>query len=253
MSDMTNDVRTKVLIAEDDAIVALDLQGMVMRLGFDVVAIAENGQTAIAAARRFQPDVILLDMVLSGPMDGIEVAKEVHKLLDIPIIFCVASPDLTILARAKDISYAGYLLKPINPDSLATTLDTVLYKYKLQKRVDMAEEKYRKLAETCEILNFFSTSGASLSWVWKPENGAKITVEGSQVESSIPDMEAAIDSAVKAFLSSQANPQADGRMARLLEISLPSGIVASFAVIGVSENSRDSMAGIIVPLERTGA
>lgn len=253
MSDMTNDVRTKVLIAEDDAIVALDLQGMVMRLGFDVVAIAENGQTAIAAARRFQPDVILLDMVLSGPMDGIEVAKEIHKLLDIPIIFCVVSPDLTILARAKDISYAGYLLKPINPDSLATTLDTVLYKYKLEKRVNLAEAKYRKLAETCEILNFFTASGASYSWLWQAETGAKIAVEGSNAESGIPNMEAAIDSAVKAFLSSPTNSQSDGRIARLLEISLPSGLIASCAVIGVSENSRDTMAGIIVPLERPGA
>jgi CheY-like chemotaxis protein len=63
-------LRAKVLIAEDDAIVALDLQGMVSRLGYDVVAIVENGPTAIAAVQRFQPDIILLDMVLTGRSTG---------------------------------------------------------------------------------------------------------------------------------------------------------------------------------------
>lgn len=253
MSDLSNDVRTKVLIAEDDAIVALDLQGMVMRLGFDVVAITENGQTAIAAARRFQPDVLLLEMSLPGGMDGIEVAKEVHKYLDIPIVFCVASPDLSILARAKDISYAGYLLKPINPDSLATTLDTVLYKYKLAKRVEIAETKFRKLTETNEVLDFFFDSDASLKWSWNPESGVSLDAESPMGGIAIAELSRAIDSAVRAFAESPARASGGTRIARLLELPDSSGIAAPFALIGILDPQTGNVSGMLVPLERSGA
>lgn len=164
MSDLVSEARTKILIAEDDAIVALDLQGMVARMGYDVVAIVDNGNAAVAAAGRFRPDIILLDMQLAGAIDGIEVARKIHETSPIPVIFCISSPDLSALFRAKDISYAGYLLKPINPDSLATTLDTVLYKYKLEKRAELAEERYRRLSETCEILSLFEENDLVFHW-----------------------------------------------------------------------------------------
>jgi CheY-like chemotaxis protein len=171
MSELPNDVRAKILIAEDDAIVALDLQGMVMRLGYDVVAIVDNGQAAVAAAQRFMPDIILLDIKLNGPLDGIEVAREIHQSHDLPVIFCLSSADLAVLVRAKEISYAGYLLKPINPDSLSTTLDTALYKYKLEKRVEEAEARFRGLTDKCEILKHFFDSQEAFGWEWLPETG----------------------------------------------------------------------------------
>ncbi len=250
MSDATNDLRTKVLIAEDDAIVALDLQGMVMRLGFDVVSIAENGQTAIAAARRFQPDVILLDMVLSGAMDGIEVAREVHRHLDIPIVFCVASPDLATLSRAKDISYAGYLLKPINPDSLATTLDTVLYKYKLEKRVKLAEEKFAALADTCELLSFFKESGMALSWSWNADS--EVTLPSSKPFAGIPAeafMER-IGSAVRSLSDSSRPASPSGRIAALVEFLNGDGVAVPFALLGMRDDGTGAVNGLAVPLER---
>jgi len=254
MSDELNDVRTKVLIAEDDAIVALDLQGMVMRLGFDVVAIVENGQTAIAASRRFQPDVILLDMVLSGSLDGIEVAREIHKLLDIPIVFCVSSPDLSVLARAKDISYAGYLLKPINPDSLATTLDTVLYKYKLEKRVEQAEVKFRQLAEKCDILQFFFSRNAAFEWTWNPETGAVLKNDADSGFLPVDAALKAIDSAVRSRAENDAlvAPDADGKIALLVEIPIAEGSTRAFALMGIPDAVSGHVSGMLVPLERNG-
>ncbi len=171
MSDLINEARTKVLIAEDEPIVALDLQGMVTRLGYDVVATVDNGSAAVAAARRFLPDIILLDIALSGSHDGIDVARQIHDFSPVPIVFCISTPDLSSLMRAKEISYAGYLLKPINPDSLATTLDTVLYKYNLEKRAELAEERYRTLEKTCALLTFFTEQGTAFHWKGNRETG----------------------------------------------------------------------------------
>ncbi len=250
MSDAPNDLRTKVLIAEDDAIVALDLQGMVMRLGFDVVSIAENGQTAIAAARRFQPDVILLDMVLSGAMDGIEVAREVHRHLDIPIVFCVASPDLATLSRAKDISYAGYLLKPINPDSLATTLDTVLYKYKLEKRVQLAEEKFRALSDTCELIAFFKESGRALPWSWNGESGVSLGNQGPFAGIPPESFIARIGSVVGSLSVSGGLAAAGGRIASLVEFMNAEGVSVPFALIARRNDETGAVNGLAFPLDR---
>jgi CheY-like chemotaxis protein len=250
MSDATNDLRTKVLIAEDDAIVALDLQGMVMRLGFDVVSIAENGQTAIAAARRFQPDVILLDMVLSGAMDGIEVAREVHRHLDIPIVFCVASPDLATLSRAKDISYAGYLLKPINPDSLATTLDTVLYKYKLEKRVKLAEEKFSALAKTCELISLFKESDRALSWSWNAVSGITFPPSAPLAGITADDLIERIRSTVRSLSDSGRLASSAGRIAALLEFRNGDGVTVPFALLGMRDDETGAVNGLAVPLER---
>lgn len=250
MSDATNDLRTKVLIAEDDAIVALDLQGMVMRLGFDVVSIAENGQTAIAAARRFQPDVILLDMVLSGSMDGIEVAREVHRHLDIPIVFCVASPDLATLSRAKDISYAGYLLKPINPDSLATTLDTVLYKYKLEKRVQVAEEKFRALAGTCELISFFKESNWALQWSWNGDSGVSLGNPGPFTGIPAESLIKRIGSVVGTLSGSDGFAVSGGRVSSLIELANAEGSAVALALIGKRDDETGAVHGLAFPLDR---
>lgn len=194
MSDLISEARTKVLIAEDDPIVALDLQGMVTRLGYDVVATVDNGTAAVAAARRFIPDIILLDIALSGSLDGIDVARKIHDISPIPIVFCISTPDLAALMRAKEISYAGYLLKPINPDSLSTTLDTVLYKYNLEKRAELAEERYRTLEKTCTLLKYFSDRDTAFHWKGTAAEGIQIdgitnnSPEGMFLYGIIPSM-----------------------------------------------------------------
>ncbi len=237
MSELPNDVRAKILIAEDDAIVALDLQGMVMRLGYDVVAIVDSGQAAIAAAKRFQPDIILLDMILTGAMDGIDVAREIHKSNDLPIVFCVSSPDLSSLVRAKEISYSGYLLKPINPDSLATTLDTVLYKYKLEKRVQQAEARFRALAEKCELIQFFFDREASFEWTWSAGDGFRSTVADGNVFKIL-------QSAVGPWLSGDSD-----RIALTLAVPGPDGAECHYAALGIKKRDPDVAQGVLIPLE----
>ncbi|HNQ96803.1 MAG TPA: response regulator [Treponemataceae bacterium] len=237
--DLSSDARTKVLIAEDDTIVALDLQGMITRLGYDVVAIVDNGQAAVAAARRFLPDVILLDMAIGGGIDGIDAAREINKSSSTPVVFCVSSPDLALLARAKEISYAGYLLKPINPDSLATTLDTVLYKYKLEKRAELAEERYRILSDNCEVLKNFMDAGLTHSITWKADTGLVYTSDGSSTDVSFFEP---IREQLISLLSRVTN---DDRLATVLK---PSSCDNQFMILGVRNPDSQAVSALVIPL-----
>lgn len=240
MSELPNDVRAKVLIVEDDVIVALDLQGMVMRLGYDVVGIVDSGKAAIASAQRFRPDIILLDLILIGPLDGIDVAREIHKSFDVPIIFCTSSTDIAMLVRAKEITYAGYLLKPINPDSLSTTLDTALYEYKLEKRVKEAEARFKGLAEKCELLQYFFDQKASFKWEWREETGV--------VVSEYPGKEA-IQEKIHEFLAGKTYSQdATDRISGLLEIQGETDTNQVFALIGIHNNETGIIHGMLILL-----
>jgi CheY-like chemotaxis protein len=241
MSELSTDLRAKILIAEDDAIVALDLQGMVMRLGYDVVSVADSGPAVIASVRRFQPDIILLDMILSGAMDGIEVAREIQKDFDVPIIFCVSSPDLTLLGRAKEITYAGYLLKPINPDSLATTLDTALYKYKLEKRVRNAEEKFRQLSAKSEI--FRRIVAGSAAWEWEHNNDTGLALH------AFPDY-LNIDSVKKSLLraSDLCRSSEAGQCALGADPDTADGTSLRIAILAIRAGETETVSGLLIPL-----
>ena len=247
MSELPNEVRAKILIAEDDTIVALDLQGMLMRLGYDVVAIVDSGPAAIAAARRFQPDIILLDMVLNGSLDGIEVAREIHKTVDVPVVFCVTGADLSVLVRAKEISYAGYLLKPINPDSLATTLDTVLYKYKLEMRVRKIEEKYRLLSDKCRVADLFLEQNAAFNWQWSESSGAKIFCPESIVNLPVHSLEEKLSFLVSAQVKNR-HETTGTHLSMLIENSSPDALSMRYAAIGIIDMEHGTVFGMLIPL-----
>jgi len=247
MSELPNEVRAKILIAEDDTIVALDLQGMLMRLGYDVVAIVDSGQAAIAAARRFQPDIILLDMILNGSLDGIEVAREIHKTVDVPVVFCVSGADLSILVRAKEISYAGYLLKPINPDSLATTLDTVLYKYKLEMRVRKVEEKYRLLHDQCRVPHTFFEQNAAFNWLWDESSGVKILKPENGVLFPVEILEERLSARVAAQFKN-INALTGERLSFYIEVTESNAMICKYAAIGIIDMEQRTVLGMLIPL-----
>lgn len=250
MSEINNSFNPKVLIVEDDPIVAMDLQGMVTRLGYDVVAIVESKATILSAIHRFVPDIILLDMTLNETIDSIDIAKEIHTITDIPIIFCVSSPDITLLTRAKEIAFSSYLLKPINPDSLATALDTAIYKYSLEKRVQKAEEHFKVLASKCLIMQFLVQKGSAFKWTYSQ------TTESLDLE-DIP------------FLNNITNKQLKEIIIRkcrniLNENSILNFIYKldventnkneenfSFTVVGVKNTENFTFEGLLLPLDST--
>lgn len=130
-----------ILVVEDEAIVAKDLQNRLKKFGYAVPAIASSGQEAINKAVEIKPDLVLMDVRLKGQMDGIEAAEEIHKYLDIPIIYLTAYADENTLERAKITDPFGYLLKPFKERELQTNIAIALTKHRLEKQLK-ANEKW---------------------------------------------------------------------------------------------------------------
>ncbi|NLF73779.1 MAG: sigma 54-interacting transcriptional regulator [Candidatus Anammoximicrobium sp.] len=130
----------RVLIVEDEQIVAIDLEGHLERLGYHVVASAASGQEAYDQAGRAQPDLILMDVRLDGPLDGIEAARRIRQQWDVPVVFLTAYSDAATLERAKLAEPYGYLVKPFVPSDLNAAIQMALYK----GRVDRALREHHE-------------------------------------------------------------------------------------------------------------
>ena len=131
-----------ILIVEDEKIIALDLQRRLERFGYSVVGMASDGAEAIALAKERSPDIILMDIMLAGGMDGIEAAKHIRAQLGIPVIFLTAYTDEKTLERAKEVEPFGYILKPFKERELYTTIDIALYKHSIDKKLHKQERLF---------------------------------------------------------------------------------------------------------------
>jgi signal transduction histidine kinase len=126
---------TKILIVEDESIVALDLQNHLRLSGYTVSGVVSCGAEAIRQAEETQPDLVLMDIKLQGSMDGVEAAEEIRARLDIPVVYLTAYADDRMLERAKVTEPFGYLLKPFEGRELQVTIELALYKHATGKRM----------------------------------------------------------------------------------------------------------------------
>lgn len=151
LSSLQSQVR--ILIVEDENIVALDLERGLRRLGYSVVGMASTGQEAIRMAEETRPDLILMDIQLKGAMDGITAAKQIRELFNVPVVFLTAYSDEGTLQRAKTSEAFGYLLKPFEEIELRTTIETVLNKDRMIRLKDQASAtQLKRSKEIFEIL-----------------------------------------------------------------------------------------------------
>jgi diguanylate cyclase (GGDEF)-like protein/PAS domain S-box-containing protein len=134
--------KENILIVEDEKIIALDLQRRLERFGYSVVGMASDGEEAISLAGERSPDIILMDIMLAGSMDGIEAAKQIRAELGIPVIFLTAYTDEKTLERAKEVEPFGYILKPFKERELYTTIDIALYKNSIDKKLRKQERLF---------------------------------------------------------------------------------------------------------------
>lgn len=116
----------KILIVEDEFIIALSTQKRLELQGYQVVDIASTGEDAVKAALKHKPDVILMDIKLAGPMDGIEAAKLIRKQLIVPIIYMSAYSDKKILERAHATQPYGIFLKSSFYEQLFTLISNAV-------------------------------------------------------------------------------------------------------------------------------
>lgn len=132
--------REKILVVEDDKIIAMELRARLQRWGFIVPATASTGEDAVAATLTHQPHLILMDIWLQGPTDGIQAAEQIHQTLDTPIIYVTANADESTLERAKLTEPYGYVLKPFEELELRTTIEIALYKHKIEAKLKENEQ-----------------------------------------------------------------------------------------------------------------
>jgi two-component system, cell cycle sensor histidine kinase and response regulator CckA len=116
----------RILIVEDERLIAIDLQRRLTRLGYTVVALAASGVDAIQMALTLRPDVVLMDVRLQGGMDGVEAARRIRASGAIPVVFMTAYVDEETTQRIRDTSPWGYLHKPFTVQVVQAMLDQVL-------------------------------------------------------------------------------------------------------------------------------
>jgi len=121
-------MRPKVLVVEDDEVILTIEKWRLSNLGFDVCGEAGTGADALECAAKMQPDIVLMDISLSGEMDGIETAGQIKKKFNIPVIFVTAHTHGEILSRAKSINPNGFIKKPFEDDDLRIAINLGLKK-----------------------------------------------------------------------------------------------------------------------------
>jgi PAS domain S-box-containing protein len=147
--------KAKLLVVEDESIIAKDLQWRLKDMGYDVPFIVASGEEALNRIREDNVDLVLMDIMLQGEMDGIETACHIHSENDIPVVFLTAYADDEMLERAKITEPFGYLIKPVRDRELFSTVEMALYKYKMEKQIRESENKYRTLLENLPQKIFF--------------------------------------------------------------------------------------------------
>ncbi|HLF33281.1 MAG TPA: response regulator [Cyclobacteriaceae bacterium] len=141
----------KILILEDEFIVAEDISAQLSREGYQVTGIFDNGMDAIAAVRNNAPDIALIDINIQGDIDGIETAGIIAKIVNIPLIFVTAYSGHSYIDRAKKVKPHAYIVKPFNFLNLVSAIELALYNFQnnrqiassLEAKVTPTEEQFR--------------------------------------------------------------------------------------------------------------
>ncbi|MBU3917682.1 response regulator, partial [bacterium] len=141
---------SRILIVEDETIIAMETEINLNRLGYQVTSIANSGEEAIEKALSEKPDIILMDIKLRGGMDGITAAEQIRNKSRIPIIFVSAYAEDDKLERAKLTLPYGYLLKPVQERDLKVTIEMTLHTAKIEAQYRQATDELRKMRDQLE-------------------------------------------------------------------------------------------------------
>ena len=132
----------RILIVEDEALLAEELRLRLTRLGYSVVDVVDSSAAAIAAAVRVCPDLVLMDIQLKGGQDGTEAAQGIRLRTDVPVVFLTAHSDPDTVARATSAGPFGYVLKPFREQDLVVAIETALTRHRLERRIAASEHRY---------------------------------------------------------------------------------------------------------------
>ena len=131
----------RILVVEDEGIVVLHIKKTLERLGYEVAGIAATGEDAIIKAMEDRPDLVLMDIVLKGPVDGIDAAEKIRAIFSIPIVYLTAHADEMTLKRAMATEPFGYIVKPFRKRDLYIAIEFALYKSRAEaERTTLVQE-----------------------------------------------------------------------------------------------------------------
>ena len=135
----------RVIIVEDEVIVAEDLRATLSGMGYEVLGVFFEGASVLEAVRKHQPDIVLMDIMLKDGADGIDTAEQIISEEHIPVVFLTAYSEQGVLDRAKKAGGVAFLLKPFVPRELDATLQFALGRSRMMKQITESEERYRGL------------------------------------------------------------------------------------------------------------
>lgn len=136
-----------ILIIEDEGVVAHDIARRLRKLGYDIAAIKSSSEQALNYVSIHSPDLVLCDIMIDGPQDGIDVAEEIFNGKKIPLIFLTALSDRGTLERAKKVLPYGYIVKPFDNHDLLTAIELALYKHSVElDKLAISPEKINAMA-----------------------------------------------------------------------------------------------------------
>jgi len=125
--------KARIMIVEDEWTIAEEIKMVLQSFEYTVTSMSSSGEEAIQNAEKDKPDLVLMDIVLEGEMDGIQAANEIRNRYDIPIIYLTAYTDDKILERASITGPFGYIVKPFVNEDLKISIEIAIYKYRIEK------------------------------------------------------------------------------------------------------------------------
>lgn len=140
----------KILVVDDEAAITTHLEAKLNHFGYEVVGRASSGKEAIAKARLLHPDLILMDIVMPGEIDGIEAAHQIKKELNIPVVFLTAYGDDTFIQRAQEVQPSGYIIKPFQDAELKAVIKIALYNKRISDALEESFRSWQSLAKNLE-------------------------------------------------------------------------------------------------------
>ena len=143
----------RILVVEDEAVIAMEVESRLISMGYEVVGCAASGEQALAIARANKPDLALMDIHIRGDRDGIAVAAELRDQFGFPCVFLTAYGDSATIERASQTGPMGYLLKPFSDREIHAAIEIGLYREKMDRALrESREELQRKVEELQEAL-----------------------------------------------------------------------------------------------------
>ena len=137
----------RILIADDEVIIATQIEECLTSNNYKVVGIATSGEEAVEMAMDLEPDLMLMDIVMPGRLDGISAASRINKALNIPVIFLTAYADEEMIERAKPIGPYAYVLKPLQERQLLAAIEIALHKNIMQQKLKEAHDQLERRVE----------------------------------------------------------------------------------------------------------